>query len=171
MEWGYDWIMLIFLALFASVSHAEIVVAPVGDVEIPIALPTNGHGSAQHSSYTGFGGGLLVGLRKEKNGIDLQYEAMVRFNPCANTSLFGFGASVITQTPIGLGGYLHVGGPFYPGPAWDIGALAEVGVWERFRPGLRVGYVRSQAYHAKCGNCPQPAHHFFAAALTGSVVF
>jgi len=129
-----------------------------------------GHALDATSSDPGLAGGLFAGWRFPAGSLRIQPELLARGCPWSQASLLGAGLVLASSTPLTFGGYAHAGMPWYEGPAWDAGALVEVGTLGAFRPGLRTGYVRSQAPHAKCGTCAQPAHPIVAASLQLAVV-
>jgi len=163
--------MMVVLAMLAATAQAGVAVGALAGVEVPLPGPVQGHALDTTSSETGIVGGLFLGWRFELGAIRIQPEATARVNPWSYATLLGAGASATTATDLAVGAYVHAGLPYYEGPAWDAGAVLELGYLETFRPALRIGYVRSQAPHAKCGACAQPAHHLVSASLALAAVF
>jgi hypothetical protein len=163
--------VVMLLALLAEPAQAGVAVGVLAGVEVPLPGAVQGHATDNTRSETGPVGGLFLGWRFELDAIHIQPEASARLNPWSYATLLGAGLSVTTPTDLAVGGYAHIGLPTYEGPAWDAGAILELGTLEIFRPALRLGYVRSQAPHAKCGTCAQPAHHLVSASLALAAVF
>ena len=162
---------MVLLALLAEPAQAGVAAGALAGVEVPLPGEIQGHATDNTRSETGPVGGLFLGWRFELDAIHIQPEAVARVNPWSNATLLGAGLSMTTPTDFAVGGYAHIGLPYYEGPAWDVGAILELGSLKIFRPALRIGYVRSQAPHAKCGTCAQPAHHLVSASLALAAVF
>lgn len=122
--------------LLTAVAQAGVVVGGLAGAGVVL--------DSDSTSDTGMTAGLIVGWRQDLLLVHVQPELLLRYNFENQAALVGPGAAVSFLSPVAIGGYMHVGLPVRDGPSWDIGALAELTLLPRIRPGIRIGYERAQ---------------------------